>query len=295
MLKIPDFIGIGVARSATSWIYAALTEHPEICGGKIKEIHFFDQDYNFKKGIAHYLSFFANCPENKLKGEFTPSYFSTSKVAERIYENFPNVKLILCLRNPIEKVYSNYRYHVERKLALSIYKKLEDAINNEKKFLEKGLYYKHLNNYLELYPREQILILLFDDIISDPLDVVSNLYSFLEVENQNFIPKSISEKRNVSGTLITKYKIPFISHILFKISARLRRSKFFGDKSKGTLIRKIYFKIVRQNYKVISDKNKDAPSIPPLQDSTRKILYEFYKEDIKNLENLLRRDLSHWK
>src|SRR6056297_562433 len=103
-----DFIGIGAQKAGTSSIFHFLKEHPEICTSSKKEIHFFDKEYNYLKGIKFYRKFFNNCSSKNIKGEFTPRYIYHPKVAQRIKKYFPDVKLIVSLRNPIERAISHY-------------------------------------------------------------------------------------------------------------------------------------------------------------------------------------------
>lgn len=92
--KKPDFIGIGVMKAASTWIFRSLQEHPEICSCTKKEIRFFNTPYNYQKGINYYLSFFENCPDKKIKGEFTPFYILYPQVPLLIYKHFPDVKIM---------------------------------------------------------------------------------------------------------------------------------------------------------------------------------------------------------
>src|SRR6056297_2233099 len=118
----PDFIGIGAMKAATSWIYKCLIEHPEVCGSSKKELHFFDRPQNYKKGIDYYISFFKHCPQDKAKGEYTPNYLYSPATPELISRHFPNVKIIVCLRNPAERAWSHYLFSVKKKGRLSLYK-----------------------------------------------------------------------------------------------------------------------------------------------------------------------------
>ena len=102
-----NFIGVGAQKSGTSWIYACLYEHPEICA-PIKEIHFFSRP-RYEKGIAWYEKQFDRCAVEKLRGEFSTSYLYTPEAAARIHAAYPDAKIIAVLRNPIDRAYSQYR------------------------------------------------------------------------------------------------------------------------------------------------------------------------------------------
>ena len=101
-----DFIGIGAQRSGTSWVYACLYEHPEICI-PIKEIHFFSRP-RYENGTLWYEEHFATCGVGKRCGEFSTSYLYSDVTAERIHKHYPEVKILAILRNPITRALSQY-------------------------------------------------------------------------------------------------------------------------------------------------------------------------------------------
>ena len=98
--KYPDFIGIGTMKSGTTSLYGALTQHPKIASAKRKETRCL---FNNFKGYSQYL---ANCKENQLIGEFTPSYICYKSIAKKLYNKLPNIKLIVLFRNPITRTSS---------------------------------------------------------------------------------------------------------------------------------------------------------------------------------------------
>ena len=105
----PNFLYIGPDKSGSTWMYNILSQHPECYVPTIKDIYFFDQFYY--KGIDWYLSFFKDASHNyKAVGELSHDYLYSKKAAERIFFHYPKVKLITCLRNPIDRTFSNYLF-----------------------------------------------------------------------------------------------------------------------------------------------------------------------------------------
>src|SRR3989338_8844309 len=102
-----DFIGVGAMRCGTTWIWQCLIEHPRICSIPKKEVNFFREE-SYEDRLDEYLAKFSHCPTDSLKGEFTPSYINRLDCAERIKRFFPDVKIIICLRNPIDRAYDQY-------------------------------------------------------------------------------------------------------------------------------------------------------------------------------------------
>ncbi|MHA1294819.1 MAG: sulfotransferase family protein [Promethearchaeota archaeon] len=295
----PDFIGIGVIKAATTWIYVCLREHPEICVSTPKELHFFDELFNYKKGIRYYLSFFRHCPKDKIIGEFTPSYISTTQAPSRIYRHFPNVKLLVFLRNPIERAYSEYKYNIEQKQALSIYKTFEDILKKDRAFLERGFYYRQLKKFFDYFPKENILTLFYKDLKKDPVKFLQKIYKFLDLKNTNFIPPLVNKRTNVTGTRVIQYKIPLITPLIYKIQSYITRSRLLKKLVDKSGIKQLFAKIVTFNTKKVLKQNVEILSIPSIKPQTRTFLYNIYKEDIRKLEKvslkLLNKDLSFWR
>ena len=107
--RLPDFLCVGAQKSGTSLLYRLLNQHPEIYLAKGKEIHFFNRDENYNKGIEWYSEHFAGSEDYKRVGEVTPDYNYVPTVPGRIYKTLgKDIKLIFMLRNPVDRAYSNY-------------------------------------------------------------------------------------------------------------------------------------------------------------------------------------------
>lgn len=278
----PYFIGIGSSRSASSWIFNCLREHPEICTGILKETQFFSKYYKFRRGIKFYLSFFKDCPEFIKTGEFSTDYMVSPKVPYLIYKYFPNVKLIACLRSPVDKMHSLYRYLVDRKSRLSIFKSFPEIIKNDSAFLEEGYYYKQLKPYFQLFPRSNILILLYDDLEKNPIKCIRNVYKFLELKNFDFIPPDVMQKRNISGYKVGKNKIPLINSIIFRISFILG----IFNKLKRIFIRMRIAEILERftifNTKIVYSNSGNKKKVTLIQLWKKKLRY-FLQNHIKEI------------
>lgn len=279
-----DFIGIGTGKSATTWIHKCLVEHPGVCVPKVKEVHFFDRHY--EEGIEWYEKFFSDCDQEKVIGEYTPGYLFVKNGAELIHKHFPSVKLILCFRNPLDRLVSKYYYEYSRgKTALNIDQRLNELD------LEKFLYFKSLQRYLNLFPKEQILVLIYDDIKKDSRSFVRKIYEFLEVDS-DFIPDCLEKKTNV--TMATTMKLSWLNKFMWKLRNYIRSGRF--GKIRVKLMRKIGLdklavKLFKLNKKKVN--LEKVEKIPPSQETILKIK-KHYREDIKNLEKFLNRDLSSW-
>jgi hypothetical protein len=287
-----DFIGIGAPKAATTWISECLREHPEICMSSEKEVNFFNNDFLFKKGLSYYSRFFKDCPKNKIKGEYSTNYMCFPKSAKRIHDCFPNVKLIVSLRDPKGRAYSHYKYAVQKKGRISFYKDFEDALSKDYLLVEKGFYFKQLKEYFNLFPKENILILLYGDIKKNPKEIIRKIYSFLGVKNISFVPKSLNKKVLKSSRLSTEAKFPFLNSFFYRVKIFLSRISFLRNILDSGFFHSLGRFLIMKNKKTIpSEKNI---SFPPLSEKTKEKLTEIYKEDIKKLENLINKNLSCW-
>ena len=111
----PYFLGIGAQKSATSWISKCLNEHPDICVALSKETHFFSDDKRFSQGIEHYKLYFTNCCNKNIhKGEYSTTYLFSKFAPQRICNMYPDVKLIVSLRNPVDRAISHIKHLISK-------------------------------------------------------------------------------------------------------------------------------------------------------------------------------------
>ncbi len=266
-----DFIGIGVPRAGTTWLFKCLKEHPEICGSKYKETKFFQYNHLYEKGLKYYASLFKSKKSCKASGEFSPSYFYSSKAAHRIKSHNRDVKFIICLRNPIIRAYSYYFHKKNKKLHNESFGTLIRKSNNV--YLEHGLYFKYLKYYLDLFSLDQFLFLIYEDFDKDPTKVVKETLDFLGVDN-NFVPNNLNKRINFNVK----------SNYYFLFLRRLLDNVFNSGKSK------VYQLLSKWNLR----KNKKRLNLPPMNREDRKYLKKFFNEDIKKLEKIIGKSLSDW-
>lgn len=190
-----NFIGVGAQRCATSWLYSCLYEHPEICAPQ-KEIHFFSRSRYEEKGIGWYKELFSRrCREDLVKGEFSTSYLFHSDSAQRIHSHFPNTKIVIALREPLERAYSQYRLHGKVGWIDIEQITFEEFLTSEPTAIEQSLYYNQIKRYTEIFPAEQLHFIFKDDIDKSPGEVLKNLFLFLGVDS-SFKPSLLSRRIN---------------------------------------------------------------------------------------------------
>jgi len=203
----PNFIIIGAPKCGTTSLYNYMIQHPWIYPALEKEVRFFDQRYH--KGINWYK---ANFPTIFIKllcfvkgiafatGESTPTYIFDPTVPGEIYKHMPNVKLIVLLRNPVDRAFSNYNMEVKNGAENLSF---EDAIQQEERRLkernidvlkdgtkytynelhyaykERGKYIAQLDQWLKYFDAKQILVRKSEELYSDPESLLNDAFAFL--------------------------------------------------------------------------------------------------------------------
>lgn len=185
-----DFIGIGAPKCGTTWLSAQLQAHPQIGFAPDKEVYYFADTIMrrlagkelgcFERGESWYHEQFPAPTEPiRVRGEFCPSYLYSKEAAERIANYRPDLKLLLCLRPPVEMIYSWYWYNRNAVIA-SLPPAFEEMMQNP--FLrDLGCFARHLRPYLERFPAENFLVIRFEAIRRAPNEVRESVYRFLGV------------------------------------------------------------------------------------------------------------------
>lgn len=194
----PDFLGIGAIKSGTTWLHACLAEHPDIYTTQTKEIEFFNNRYDL--GSGWYKSLFP-VSEKIVCGESTPGYMHDDHCARRIYDANRSMKLLVCLRNPVDRAFSHYMMS-QRISSLSIEAKIvafdKVARQTDCKFVRFGLYANQLDPFAHLFDKNQLHISLFDEIADDPIQMIQSVYRHIGVAD-DFLPNSLNTVVNRSA------------------------------------------------------------------------------------------------
>jgi len=181
----PDFLILGTQKGGTTSLYRLLIQHPDILPAYSKELRFFSDENLFNQGINYYKSYFPFKGENKITGESTPIYLLSIEVPSRVKRSYPDMKFIVLLRDPVERVYSQYRMH--QRLGNEELP-LEEAIHQEKPhyYLVRGHYADQLENWLKYFDREQFLIIKSEWYFQNQRKAMKIVYDFLDLE---FVPQ----------------------------------------------------------------------------------------------------------
>lgn len=270
--SLPNFLIVGAMRSGTTFLSHHLASHPDVFFAPRKEIHFFD--FNFEKGIEWYKKQFSGAKGQKVVGEGTQTYMYISEVPARIAAVLPDVKLILILRNPVDRAYSHYWHNRTRSVETLDFR---EAILNEPgrlggnpierarfSYVDRGRYVYQLRRLCDHFPRQALHVILFEDMKKNPLETFKSVSGFLEIDT-GFVPSNIDEPVNRAVT--------------FR-SLKVRQRTL----SMPPLVRNAVgrFNTVDLEYE-------------PMDEAVRAELLKTFSEDNESLQSWLGRDLSLWK
>ena len=203
MKQKPDFLIIGAMKSATISLFNYLKCHKQVVMPKAKELHYYDKKRYHNWDVSHYLESFPLREDHLISGEATPFYLRHPHAPKWVKQDFPEIKLIIILRNPTNRAYSHYqqRLHngkekglllealkLEKETLSSKWKKFEADENDqgnsviELSYLSRGRYIEQIKNWLRHFPLNQMLILFTEELEKSQLIQMNKVAEFLNIE-----------------------------------------------------------------------------------------------------------------
>ena len=231
----PNLFVVGAAKSGTTSLYNYIKDHPEVYLSPIKEPNYFNTELKLKdcrpeikKSIylhfdeyfdretlkekhfacfdrkKDYLKLYRDVKEEKIIGEFSTSYLHSSKAAEEIYNFNADSKIIIMLREPVSRTLSHYQMDLNLGFNTNnILEDLKNDFNSTKKGYCISNMYIDLSLYLDVFPKEQILFIKFEDLVKNNDTVLEKVYSFLGLNND----QGINTLNNIHNqTVVPKFK-----------------------------------------------------------------------------------------
>lgn len=295
-----DFIIIGGQKCGSTYLQEVINEHPEISMVDGECPHFESPDYE-NGGLNELKKLVEELDSDKVLGIKRPIYLSKKEVPSRISEFNKDIKLIVILRDPLERLksayfhYINYGFSPFLPLNEGVGKLLKEELQEEfprtSEILEFSYYSKFIDTYLNIF-KENILILTYDELKKDKFLIIKKCYSFLGID-ENFIPYNIlnSQPQKVNYSISRA-----------KFLSKMNRHQYIYNKNRTRLFNKeksIWDKLVCSSIylidwvfiKRIFKKNKK----PKFNKKIEQILKNKYISDIENLENRLKINLDNWK
>lgn len=291
-MRKPDFFIVGAPKCGTTAIYDYLAQHPEIFLAP-KEMHFFGSDlnspnHNLKE--ADYLRLFGSAKNELRLGEASVWYFYSKLAPQEIKAFSPDARIIISLRNPADMIYS-----LHSQLVFSLAEEIENfesALRAEQKdartlqlsvgprvftYSEAGKYSEHVKRYLDTFGRENVYIVIFDDLKENPQRVYGEICKFLGV-GSDFEPEFRVVNRNKQNRNRSLQRIlvdpPRIVRALGRAVTSQSTRLTLAESLQGLNTRYV--------------------QRPPMAESVRRELNSHFAADVAELSDLLGRDLTHW-
>lgn len=281
---LPDFLVIGAAKAGTSALYQYMREHPQIFM-PAKEIRYFAYDggeeardreerfgkHHFEvKSLEAYEALFTPADPSLSWGEIAPIYLESPSAPRRIRELIPDVRLIASLRNPVHRAFSGYVMQVRSGRE---HRPVHEAFDPAAHHVQAGFYHAQIKRYLDLFPREQLMLILYEEFARDNKRTLRDTFEFLGVD-PDFEPP-LHQKHNVSTYPKSRLFNTLIENRLTRDVLRPAMPgwlRHFARRAKKSNLGK-------------------PPRIPPVIHAH---LLDIYREDILRLQDLTRLDLSSW-
>ncbi len=277
IFKRPNFFAVDIIELLKKHNKLNLIKKNYFLKDNLVEIH-----SAFVVELVDYLKLFKSAKESHfVLGEASVSYLYSFKAAKEIYKFNPDAKILAILRDPIERAYSHYIMDLRDGLTtgkdfvnevLNDFKKAEKGWGISHLYVELGLYYNQLKRYLDIFPKRNVKIVLFEELKSNAEKTIREIFEFLGI-NPN-VEINFEKKENVGVVPQNLVLNKFVQKIRKRMSPHI--PKFLRTKVKG-----FYKKVLFQEK-------------PKLTSRQRKILMPFFKEDIEKTQKLINRDLSDW-
>jgi hypothetical protein len=295
--RLPSFLVIGAPKCGTTSLYHYLDQHPDVYLSPVKEPQYFafaGQQLDFKgpgvtinnavTELADYRKLFSGASVEKAIGEASALYLSVPGTAERIRAQIPDVRLIAILRRPADRAFSSYMHLIRddrepmRDFGAALAAEEQRIADNWGflwRYKQLGRYYEQLKHYYDIFDREQILVLLQEDLKNDTENTLARIFGHIGV--QSGIAVNSSTRFNASGTPRCRFIYDLIrKNTLLKQGAR----SLLPDSVRQKLTEQVMQKMLRRER---------------MSNELRAELTSYFADDILDLEQLIERDLSDWR
>ncbi len=298
MTRLPDFIIIGAQKAGSTFVQQAVQDHPQAWMPRGETPFFEGTHFASEKVGPFFTDLFAPAREDQLHGIKRPNYLGRAEVAARISGNLPDVKLLAVLREPVARAVSGYFHYMKtcltpvlplevgfRKLLRG---ELKHSYPRSEDIIEFGFYARHLSRYFDSFPAHRLHVVLFDDLLTRPLEVARCVYRFLGLD-VSVMPQRMDER-----PMAATYSLPRL-----RINAALRRLDTAVAPDRSLVRRRTGpLAAVARATRVTLDQFLLAPMLPQvkptLSPDLRHELVELYRDDVSQLRKLLDNPLPGW-
>jgi hypothetical protein len=270
----PDFLYIGPDKSGSTWLYEVLRRHPEVFVPSVKDLYFFDRNYD--RGVTWYEKFFAAAPVTaRAVGELSHDYLFSPEAARRIRSDLPGVRLITSLRDPADRTFSHYLYLRRSGITRAPF---SDALANHPELIDNSRYSDHLAVYYDSFPHDRIRVLFFEDLVADATAFAEKVFEFLGVSSA---VDTVVEHPVLAASRPRSFLLAHLAKRGANVARTLGLPGLVGAVKGGVARRLLY----------VQYRPEDRPRLDP---ADRARLIEGYREGVERLARLTGRDLEAW-
>ncbi|RDV27496.1 sulfotransferase [Alteromonas aestuariivivens] len=273
-----DFIGIGSGKCGSTWIYENIVKHPEISDVNLKELNYFSDLYP-EHDFSWYQSQFGTKDDGLIKGEFSVTYLAHPEAPKRIKKHFPNAKLIAIVRNPVKRAFSNYLHSI-RKGDISPSLSFSDYIKDEDN-LAPGRYHEYLKNFYDVFPKEQILVIVLEEFLRDIPTGMRQIYQHIGVKDIDYLP----EGYNIPSNEAKNYRFLLLENVLVQSYRWLSRRGY---------TRFVKWVVDSGIAKVLRRFNDSQQRPPSIDDVSKQKLATYFEYHNQEFEKLVGRNTKVW-
>lgn len=273
-MRRPTFLFVGPDKSGSSWLYQILSKHPDCFVPPAKDIYFFDRYYD--RGLEWYWAHFEGAPQGTVAlGELSHDYLFSRVAAERIRTTLPEVAILACLRNPIERSVSQFQY---MRRGGEVGNDFWGAVEAHPKIVQNSRYLANLRSYIELFGSEQVHVLMFDDLVADARTFGEDILARLGLRTDVDLPYEgrVREAGMARSAALSR---------TLKAGANLARQLGLSN----VVGRVKHSRAARLAYREMKPEERVH-----LGADDKRRLWDIFSPEIPELSRLVGRDLSHW-
>jgi hypothetical protein len=311
-MSMPTFVLAGAPKAGTNNLLSALASHPQVFVPDVKEPMFFfwhgcDVEYRFfgappiahpyHRDLAAYQRMLDRGRIDLAIGEGSVHYLASERATRNLASLVPDVRVLVLLRDPVERALSHHRFNVARgvdsrpfdeAVEAELADEDPDTLYPSYRYVGNGAYGRHIARYLEVFPAEQVRVLLFEDLVARPAELVEEAEEFIGVPVGRSTPEAAYRNETVEGGALAS-GIRRIRSSSGPVGGVARRVERMAGSSRA-------YQVVKQRAKVAARRSSRAHPVeaPAADDATRALIADRLRADTQHLAQLCSLDLSGW-
>lgn len=306
-MALPNFLVIGAQRCGTTTLHGLLSQHEDVFVPRhVKEPHYFDQDRNYANGLFYYERvFFSECRDQRAVGEVTPSYMYSGETLLRIRQDLGQPKIIISLRHPVDRAYSQYRMNYslfwENEPFLDVLEKepgrLAERVSPLRyAYAARGRYAEQVRKAMEVFGAENVLVLIFEEDLAPDVQIAADrVFAFLGVA-----------PRKVQAVHANRTQFPVVQR--FERPTMLQ-ARVAGVSAPQQIVAPAGSVLIQGGWgaavtlterpsaaflDTLSRWELNQAGEKPDSDQRRRLMDRYFRDDVEALERLLGRSLAVW-